>query len=144
MNTGRTIFSQLMDFLPRDDFHRCVQRYDGDHKIKTFSCLDQYLAMAFAQLTGRESLRDTEACLRTFGSKLFVELLAKDEKAGRGANIPLRADLARAINGYLADRLRLEQDKALQEGKTVSMRLALSGLPGHPEEKYSTGFSVTL
>ena len=71
MNTGRTIFSQLMDFLPRDDFHRCVQRYDGDHKIKTFSCLDQYLAMAFAQLTGRESLRDIEACLRTFGPKLY-------------------------------------------------------------------------
>jgi len=46
MYTGRTIFSQLMDFLPRDDFHRCVQRYNGNHKIKTFSCLDQYLCMA--------------------------------------------------------------------------------------------------
>ena len=71
MNDGRTIFSQLMDFLPRDDFHRCVQRYNGDHKIKTFSCFDQYLAMAFAQLTSRESLRDIEVCLRTFGSKLY-------------------------------------------------------------------------
>ena len=60
-----------MDFLPRDDFHQCVQRYNGNHKIKTFSCLDQYLCMAFAQLTGRESLRDIEACLRTFGSKLY-------------------------------------------------------------------------
>ena len=71
MNTGRAIFSQLMDFLPRDDFHRCVQRYNGDHKIKTFSCFDQYLAMAFAQLTGRESLRDIEVSLRTFGPKLY-------------------------------------------------------------------------
>jgi hypothetical protein len=71
MYTGRTIFSQLMDFLPRDEFHRCVQRYNGDHNIQTFSCFDQYLAMAFAQLTGRESLRDIEACLRTFGSKLY-------------------------------------------------------------------------
>ena len=71
MYTGRTIFSQLMDFLPRDDFHQCVQRYNGNHKIKTFSCLDQYLCMAFAQLTGRESLRDIEACLRTFGSRLY-------------------------------------------------------------------------
>jgi len=53
MNAGRTIFSQLMDFLPRDELHQCVQRYDGNHKIKTFSCLDQYLCMAFAQLTGR-------------------------------------------------------------------------------------------
>ncbi len=60
-----------MDFLPRDDFHQCVQRYNGNHKIKTFSCFDQYLCMAFAQLTGRESLRDIEACLQTFGSKLY-------------------------------------------------------------------------
>ncbi len=71
MNAGRTIFSQLMDFLPRDDFHQCVQRYNGNHKIKTFSCLDQYLCMAFAQLTHRESLRDIEVCLRTFGPKLY-------------------------------------------------------------------------
>jgi len=71
MYTGRTIFSQLMDFLPRDDFHQCVQRYNGNRKIKTFSCFDQYLCMAFAQLTGRESLRDIEVCLRTFGSKLY-------------------------------------------------------------------------
>ena len=71
MNTGRTIFSQLMDFLPRDEFHRCVQRHNGNHKIKIFSCLDQYLCMAFAQLTGRESLRDIEVCLRTFGPKLY-------------------------------------------------------------------------
>ena len=71
MYTGRTIFSQLMDFLPRNDFHQCVQRYDGNHKIKNFSCLDQYLCMAFAQLTGRESLRDIEVCLQTFGSKLY-------------------------------------------------------------------------
>ena len=71
MNAGRTIFSQLMDFLPRDVFQRCVQCYDGQRKIKTFSCFDQYLAMAFAQLTGRESLRDIEACLRAFGPKLY-------------------------------------------------------------------------
>jgi len=71
MNFGRTVFSQLMDFLPRDEFHRCVQRYNGNHNIQTFSCLDQYLCMAFAQLTGRESLRDIEVCLRTFGSKLY-------------------------------------------------------------------------
>ena len=71
MYTGRTIFSQLMDFLPRDEFYRCVRRYNGNHKIKTFSCLDQYLCMVFAQLTGRESLRDIEACLRTFAPKLY-------------------------------------------------------------------------
>ncbi|MBL4702674.1 MAG: DUF4372 domain-containing protein [Phycisphaeraceae bacterium] len=71
MNAGRTLFSQLVDFLPRDDFYQCVQRYHGHYKIKTFSCFDQYLCMAFAQLTGRESLRDIEVCLKTFGQKLY-------------------------------------------------------------------------
>jgi len=60
-----------MDFLPRKEFHRCVQLYDGNRKIKTFSCHDQYLCMAFAQLTARESLRDIEVSLRTFRSKLY-------------------------------------------------------------------------
>ena len=71
MYTGQTIFSQLMDFLPRNEFRRCVQRYNGNHNIQTFSCFDQYLCMVFAQLTGRESLRDIEVCLRTFGPKLY-------------------------------------------------------------------------
>jgi hypothetical protein len=71
MNTGKTIFSQLMDFLPLYEFRQCVKRYDGDHKVQSFSCLDQFLAMAFAQLTFRESLRDIEACLRAAHSKLY-------------------------------------------------------------------------
>ena len=71
MNTGKTIFSQLMDFLPLYEFRQCVKRYDGDHKVQSFSCLDQFLCMAFAQLTYRESLRDIEACLRAAHSKLY-------------------------------------------------------------------------
>jgi hypothetical protein len=71
MNTGRTIFTQLMDFLPLDDFRRCVARYAGDYKVQSFSALDQFLCLAFAQLTGRESLRDIEACLRAQPSKLY-------------------------------------------------------------------------
>jgi hypothetical protein len=71
MNTGRTIFAQLMDFLPLDEFRRCVQRYRGEYKVQSFSALDQLLALAFAQLTGRESLRDIEACLRSQQSKLY-------------------------------------------------------------------------
>lgn len=71
MNSGRTIFAQLMEFLPLADFRRCVQRYRGDYKIQSFSCLDQFLCLAFAQLTYRESLRDIEACLRTQESKLY-------------------------------------------------------------------------
>jgi hypothetical protein len=71
MNYGRTIFSQLMDFLPIHDFRICVRRYNGDYKIKSFSCWDQYLSMAFAQLTYRESLRDIQACLRAAQTKLY-------------------------------------------------------------------------
>jgi len=64
MYVGRLVFAQLADHLPLHMFRRCVVRYGGEHKVKSFSCLDQYLCMAFAQLTYRESLRDIEACLR--------------------------------------------------------------------------------
>jgi hypothetical protein len=71
MNQGRTIFSQLISFLPDREFRRCVERYQGDIRLRGFSCWDQYLAMAFAQLTYRESLRDIEACLRSMQGKLY-------------------------------------------------------------------------
>jgi uncharacterized protein DUF4372 len=71
MNTGRTVFSQLVEFLPHQQFQKCVDRYGGGRYLKNLSCWDQYLAMAFAQLTYRESLRDIEACLGSIGSKLY-------------------------------------------------------------------------
>lgn len=71
MNTGRTVFAQLMDFLPTYEFSQCVERYNGNYKVKSFSCRDQFLCMAFAQLTYRESLRDIEACLRVAKTKLY-------------------------------------------------------------------------
>ena len=71
MDSGRTIFSQLTDFLPQREFRKCVECYRGNHKIKTFSCWDQFLCMTFAQLTYRESLRDIQACLRVSGRKLY-------------------------------------------------------------------------
>jgi hypothetical protein len=71
MNFGRTIFAQLMDFLPTGEFRKCVERYNGNFKVKSFSCWDQFLSMAFAQLTFRESLRDIQACLRVAQSKLY-------------------------------------------------------------------------
>jgi Domain of unknown function (DUF4372) len=64
MNQGRTVFSQLISFLPDREFRRCVERYQGDLRLRGLTCWDQYLAMAFAQLTYRESPRDIEACLR--------------------------------------------------------------------------------
>ena len=74
MNLGKFVFAQVMEHLPLHVFHRCVVRYSGEHKVKGFSCLDQYLCMAFAQLTYRESLRDIEACLRVQSSKLYLGL----------------------------------------------------------------------
>jgi len=71
MNAGKTIFSQLMEFAPRYEFRLCVERYHGDYKVQSFSCWDQFLTMAFAQLTYRESLRDIEACLRSTSTKLY-------------------------------------------------------------------------
>lgn len=71
MNSGKTIFSQLMEFMPAYEFRKCVEQYDGNYKIKSFSCWDQFLCLAFAQLTYRESLRDIEACLRVAETKLY-------------------------------------------------------------------------
>ena len=71
MNSGRTIFAQLMHLLPLAEFRRCVDRYHGDYKVQSFSCLDQFLSLAFAQLTYRESLRDIETCLRAHQSQLY-------------------------------------------------------------------------
>ena len=71
MYTGKTLFAQIMDFLPWSTFHRIVTRYGGDHRIRTFRCTEQFRIMAFAQLTYRESLRDIEACLSAQASKLY-------------------------------------------------------------------------
>lgn len=71
MYSGRTVFSQLIDFLPKHELRKCVARYDGNRRVRTFSCYDQFLCMAFAQLTYRESLRDIECCLRAMGKKLY-------------------------------------------------------------------------
>jgi hypothetical protein len=71
MNAGKTLFSQLMDCLPWSTFARIVARYHGDHSVQTFPCAEQYRAMAFAQLTYRESLRDIEACLSAQPAKLW-------------------------------------------------------------------------
>jgi hypothetical protein len=71
MNTDRTVFSQVIDFVPLHEFRKCVRRYHGTFKVRKFSCLDQFLCMCFAQLTFRESLRDIEACLRSVQSRLY-------------------------------------------------------------------------
>ena len=71
MSNERTVFSQILDFIPKHQFRACVNRYKGNYRVKSFSCFDQYLTMAFAQLTYRESLRDIETCLRALHPKLY-------------------------------------------------------------------------
>ena len=71
MHEGRLVFSQLTDFLPMRDFNQSVRRYNGNYKTHGFSCLDQFLCMAFAQITGRQCLRDIQTCLRAVGPKLY-------------------------------------------------------------------------
>ena len=71
MNSGQTVFRAADGVFTRRQFHACVARYDGDRRVHTFSCSDQFLCMAFAQLTYRERLRDIETCLRALRSKLY-------------------------------------------------------------------------
>jgi len=70
MNKGQTVFSQVIDFLPKKQFCQCVDRYNGNYRIRSFTCYSQLLCMAFAQLTYRESLRDIECCLRAMQDKI--------------------------------------------------------------------------
>ena len=71
MNQGKTVFAQVMDFLPKRQFRRCVERYKGNYRVRSFTCFDQFLCMAFAQMTYRESLRDIQCCLRAMDAKLY-------------------------------------------------------------------------
>lgn len=71
MNQGKFVFAQLFEFVPIKKFRQCVKRYGGEHRVRNFTCWDQFLCMAFAQLTHRESLRDIEVCLRTKSKKLY-------------------------------------------------------------------------
>ena len=88
MNSGKTIFSQLIDFLPIYEFRQCVERYHGNFKIKFFSCWDQFLCMAFAQLAYRESLRDIQACLRSNQQKLYHRGAASPKESRERDGLP--------------------------------------------------------
>jgi len=119
MNSGRTIFSQLTDFVPMSHFRRCVRRYGGNRRIRSFSCWDQFLAMAFAQLTGRESLRETVTCLRAVGPRLYHAgirgLVSRSTLADANESRHWRiyADLA---NQLIAHARTLYSDQPLEVG----------------------------
>jgi len=140
MNAGRTIFSQLIEFLPHQEFQKCVDRYDGGRYLKTLSCWDQYLAMAFAQLTYRESLRDIEACLRSVGGKLyhmgFRGKVARSTLADANESRDWRiyADFAQVLIAiarplYVHDPMGVDLEQSLYALDSTTIDLCLSLFP---------------
>src|SRR5208283_1504889 len=124
MLTCRYVFSQLMDFLPTDEFDRSVERYQGNRRMRGFSCRDQFLCLAFAQLTFRESLRDIETCLRALEPKLyhagFRGKVARSTlaDANRAHDWRIYADLAQALIGR-ARRLYADEPLGVELKQTV-------------------------
>src|SRR6202795_1315773 len=140
MNQGRTVFSQLISFLPDREFRRCVERYQGDIRLRGFSCWDQYLAMAFAQLTYRESLRDIEACLYSVQGKLyhlgFRGKVARSTLADANEAHDWRifADFAQVLVGiarplYASDPIGVDLDQSLYALDSTTIDLCLSLFP---------------
>lgn len=138
MNSGKTIFAQLMDFVPTYEFRKCVDRYNGNHKVISFSCWDQYLCMAFAQLTYRESLRDIQVCLRATQSRLYhLGIRGKVSRntlahANQTRDWRIYADFAqilieKARKLYAADSFGIELDQAVYalDSTTIDLCLAL-------------------
>ena len=140
MNAGRTVFAQLIEHLPHKEFQKCVTRYGGDRYAKDFSCWDQYLAMAFAQLTYRESLRDIEACLKAVSAKLyhmgFRGGVARSTlaDANETRNWRIHADfalmlIATARNLYATDPMGVDLEQSLYALDSTTIDLCLSVFP---------------
>ena len=140
MNAGKSIFSQLTEFLPTQEFRQCVARYQGDYKLKSFSCWDQFLCMAFAQLTYRESLRDIEACLRSQQAKLYHMGIRGRVSRNTLANANSVRDwrihgdfaqvlIAQARELYLDDKFGVALDQTVYALDATTIDLCLSLFP---------------
>src|SRR3954462_2688370 len=143
MDPGKLVFAQLMDFLPRHDFNACVRRYGGDHRPRGFSCRDQFLCLAFAQLTFRESLRDIETCLRAFQPKLyhagFRGRVSRSTlaDANRAHDWRIFADFAQVLIGrartlYAGDPMGVELEETVYALDSTTIDLCLSLFPWSP------------
>ena len=140
MNSGRTVFAQLIAHLSHIEFQKCVTRYDGDQHHRSLSCWDQYLAMAFAQFTYRESLRDIEACLGSMGGKLyhmgFRSRIARSTLADANETHDWRifADFAQHLVGiarplHVEDPMGVDLDNSLYALDSTTIDLCLSLFP---------------
>jgi len=143
MNTGKTLFAQIMDYLPWKTFHRLVSRYDGDHRVRTLPCTEHFRALAFAQLTYRESLRDIEVCLSAQSAKLYHMGIRSPIKRSTLADANERrdwriyAEFAQRLITH-ARKLYAEEDLGLDLSNTVyaldstTIDLCLSLFPWAP------------
>jgi hypothetical protein len=140
MFAGRTVFAQLIDHFPPHEFHKCVARYGGNCKFRGFSCLDQFLCLAFAQLTFRESLRDIEACLRSVESKLYhMGFRGKISRstladANEAHDWRIYADFAQVLIGiarpmYAHESLGFDLDNTVYALDSTTIDLCLSVFP---------------
>jgi len=140
VESGKLVFAQLMDFIPRHDFDRCVRRYGGDRRPRGFSCRDQFLCLAFAQLTARESLRDIETCLRAFEPKLYHAGFRGQVSrstladANRAHDWHIFADFAQVLIGrarklYLDEPLGVELEHTAYALDSTTIDLCLSLFP---------------
>jgi hypothetical protein len=140
MNSGKTVFAQLMDFIPAYEFRRCVAGYRGQHRARSFSCWDQFLAMAFAQLTYRGSLRDIETCLRALGGKLYhLGIRGQVSRstladANEGRDWRIFADVARVLIAmarplYAGEPLAVELEETAYALDCTTIDLCLSLFP---------------
>lgn len=143
MYTGRTVFSQIMDVFPHREFRSCVDRYRGDYKIQSFSCLDHFLTLAFAQLSYRESLRDIEACLRAMQPRLyhmgFRGSVSRNNlaHANEQRDWHIYADLAQVLISqarllYSQDQFGVELEQTVYALDSTTIDLCLSLFPWAP------------
>ena len=153
MNTGRTVFSQIMDFLPLRDLRKCVKRYHGNYKVQKFSCMEQFLCMAFAQLTYRESLRDIEACLRAMQSKLYhMGIRSRVSKstladANENRDWHIYADFAQVLihiarGLYAKEEFGIELDQTVYALDSTTIDLCLSLFPWAKFRKHKAGIKL--
>jgi len=153
MYSGKIVFSQIMDFLPLHEFRKCVKRYRGHYKVKTFSCLDQFLSMSFAQLTYRESLRDVEVCLRSMKNKLYHMGIRSQisrttlAKANETRDWRIYSDFAqvlmqRARKLYINEKFELDIDEAIYALDSSIIHLCLSLCPWAYYQKNAGGIRL--
>ena len=140
MNAGKTVFAQLLAHLPRHEFRRTVARHRGNYRVRSFSCWDQFIAMAFAQLSGRESLRDIEACLSSHREKLYHVGMRGKISRSTLAEANERRDfriyekvgyslIRTARKLYQTEELAVELDRSLYALDSTTIDLCLSLFP---------------